>query len=163
MDKKSAKDLASGGQVLPTVVQSFWKGEGVGLLWRTNSAGANAAQWRASFVSTERAGDTGCAAQPQCSCRQQRWAGTAGSARPPAAKHPCAPAGPIAACPIPAEFDLEGLRSKLDEQGLAVATAQEGSVKSRRALADRTKGERGGEPAALPFLPVIIEAVVKAA
>ena len=40
----------------------------------------------------------------------------------------------------PAEFDLEGLRSKLDEQGLAVAAAQEASVKSRKGLADRTKG-----------------------
>lgn len=39
-----------------------------------------------------------------------------------------------------AEFDLEGLRSKLDEQGLAVANAQEASVRSRKALADRTKG-----------------------
>ena len=39
-----------------------------------------------------------------------------------------------------AEFDLEGLRAQLDEQGLAVATAQEASVRSRKALADRTKG-----------------------
>lgn len=45
-----------------------------------------------------------------------------------------------AASPSPAEFDLEGLRSKLDEQGLAVANAQEASVKSRRVLAERTKG-----------------------
>lgn len=37
------------------------------------------------------------------------------------------------------EFDLEGLRTKLDEQGLAVATAQEASVRSRKALAERTK------------------------
>ena len=42
----------------------------------------------------------------------------------------------------PAEFDLEGLRTQLDEQGLAVATAQEASVRSRKALADRTKGGR---------------------
>ncbi|EFN56705.1 hypothetical protein CHLNCDRAFT_144082 [Chlorella variabilis] len=40
------------------------------------------------------------------------------------------------------EFDLEGLRSKLDEQGLAVANAQEASVKSRRVLAERTKDFR---------------------
>ncbi|PSC73915.1 Transcription factor CCAAT displacement CDP1 [Micractinium conductrix] len=63
MDRqRSVKDLASAGEVLPTVVQSFWK-----------------------------------------------------------------------------EFDLEGLRGRLDEQGMAVATAQEGSVKSRKALAERTK------------------------
>ncbi|PRW51060.1 CASP-like [Chlorella sorokiniana] len=42
------------------------------------------------------------------------------------------------------EFDLEGLRSQLDEQGLAVATAQEASVRSRKALADRTKEFRRG-------------------
>lgn len=43
--------------------------------------------------------------------------------------------------PALAEFDLEGLRSRLDEQGLAVATAQEGSVRSRKTLAERTKGK----------------------
>ncbi|KAI7841244.1 hypothetical protein COHA_005081 [Chlorella ohadii] len=42
------------------------------------------------------------------------------------------------------EFDLEGLRAQLDEQGLAVATAQEASVRSRKALADRTKDFRRG-------------------
>lgn len=47
---------------------------------------------------------------------------------------------PLPSTPPLAEFDLEGLRSRLDEQGLAVATAQEASVKSRKALADRTKG-----------------------
>ncbi|KAL4425119.1 hypothetical protein ABPG77_008224 [Micractinium sp. CCAP 211/92] len=40
------------------------------------------------------------------------------------------------------DFDLEGLRTKLDEQGLAVATAQEASVRSRKALAERTKDFR---------------------
>ncbi|KAI3427262.1 hypothetical protein D9Q98_007195 [Chlorella vulgaris] len=40
------------------------------------------------------------------------------------------------------EFDLEGLRSKLDEQGLSVANAQEASVASRRVLAERTKDFR---------------------
>jgi homeobox protein cut-like len=40
------------------------------------------------------------------------------------------------------EFDLEGLRAKLDEQGLAVAAAQEASVRSRKLLADRTKDFR---------------------
>ena len=48
---------------------------------------------------------------------------------------------PPAPPPLLAEFDLEGLRSRLDEQGLAVATAQEGSVRSRKTLAERTKGE----------------------
>lgn len=67
--KRSVKDLASAGEVLPTVVQSFWK-----------------------------------------------------------------------------EFDLEGLRSTLDEQGLAVATAQEASVKARKGLAERTKDFRRHAP-----------------
>ncbi|KAL4853646.1 hypothetical protein ACK3TF_005368 [Chlorella vulgaris] len=40
------------------------------------------------------------------------------------------------------EFDLESLRSKLDEQGLSVANAQEASVASRRVLAERTKDFR---------------------
>lgn len=44
--------------------------------------------------------------------------------------------------PLLAEFDLEGLRSKLDEQGLSVANAQEASVASRRVLAERTKDFR---------------------
>lgn len=65
---------------------------------------------------------------------------------------PPPPAGAAAATPplappsLDAEFDLEGLRAQLDEQGLAVATAQEASVRSRKALADRTKGGKGVPP-----------------
>eukprot|EP00873_Tetraselmis_striata_P029350 jgi/Tetstr1/449614/TSEL_036701.t1 len=37
------------------------------------------------------------------------------------------------------EFDLEGLRSKLDEEGMAIAENQEASVKKRRELAEVTR------------------------
>jgi hypothetical protein len=40
-----------------------------------------------------------------------------------------------------AEFDLETLRGKLDENGLAIAEKQEASVNSRKQLAERTKGQ----------------------
>lgn len=39
-----------------------------------------------------------------------------------------------------ADFDLEGLKNRLDEQGLAVAENQELSLKSRRKLAETTRG-----------------------
>ena len=38
-----------------------------------------------------------------------------------------------------AEFDLDAVRAKLDEQGMTVAGNQEASLKSRRQLADVTK------------------------
>ena len=38
-----------------------------------------------------------------------------------------------------ADFDLEAVRAKLDEQGMAIAANQEASIKSRRKLADVTK------------------------
>lgn len=47
---------------------------------------------------------------------------------------------PTAVCSYWKEFDLESLRGSLDEQGLKVAENQEGSVKTRKALAERTKG-----------------------
>jgi hypothetical protein len=40
-----------------------------------------------------------------------------------------------------AEFDLETLRSSLDEKGLAIAQSQETSMKSRKQLAEKTKGK----------------------
>ncbi|GAB4818452.1 hypothetical protein N2152v2_005498 [Parachlorella kessleri] len=40
------------------------------------------------------------------------------------------------------EFDLDTLRGKLDEQGLAIAESQEASVKNRRKLAESTKDFR---------------------
>lgn len=39
-----------------------------------------------------------------------------------------------------AEFDLETLRSNLDEKGLAIAESQEMSMKSRKQLSEKTKG-----------------------
>ena len=39
-----------------------------------------------------------------------------------------------------AEFDLETLRSSLDEKGLAIAESQETSMKSRKQLSEKTKG-----------------------
>ena len=41
-----------------------------------------------------------------------------------------------------ADFELEELRGKLDEQGLAIAEKQEASVNSRKKLAETTKGGR---------------------
>ena len=41
----------------------------------------------------------------------------------------------------PAEFELDGVRSKLDEEGLGIASHQEASVRQRRLLADATKGK----------------------
>ena len=50
----------------------------------------------------------------------------------------------LAACPeicsLSAEFDLDVLRSRLDEDGMAIAERQEESFKQRRTLADATKG-----------------------
>lgn len=43
-------------------------------------------------------------------------------------------------------FDLEGLRSSLDERGLAIAAHQDSSVACRKALAERTKEFRKGVP-----------------
>eukprot|EP00884_Botryococcus_braunii_P002856 jgi/Botrbrau1/12571/Bobra.0169s0105.1 len=45
------------------------------------------------------------------------------------------------------DFDLEGLKNRLDEQGLAVAENQELSVKSRRKLAETTRDFKRGAPA----------------
>jgi len=39
-----------------------------------------------------------------------------------------------------AEFDLDTLRTSLDEKGLEIAANQDGSLKSRKRLADFTKG-----------------------
>ena len=50
----------------------------------------------------------------------------------------------------PADLDLDGLKRKLDAQGMALAQAQEASLKSRKQLAENTKGMRacrgGREP-----------------
>lgn len=42
--------------------------------------------------------------------------------------------------PLLADFDLDGLRSTLDEKGLAIAATQDQSLKSRKQLAESTKG-----------------------
>ena len=39
-----------------------------------------------------------------------------------------------------AEFELDSFRQKMDEQGMAVAENQESSLKSRRKLAETTRG-----------------------
>ena len=39
------------------------------------------------------------------------------------------------------DFELDNFRQKMDEQGLAVAENQENSLKSRRRLAETTRGE----------------------
>jgi len=39
-----------------------------------------------------------------------------------------------------ADFDLDTLRTSLDEKGLEIAANQDGSLKSRKRLADFTKG-----------------------
>lgn len=47
----------------------------------------------------------------------------------------------------PADLDLDGLKRKLDAQGMALAQAQEASLKNRKQLAENTKGThvcRGG-------------------
>ncbi len=44
-----------------------------------------------------------------------------------------------------AEFDLDTLRGKLDEQGLAIAESQEASMKNRKKLAESTKGDLNPE------------------
>ena len=41
--------------------------------------------------------------------------------------------------PLPVGFGLDAYRKDLDDRGLAVAAAQEASIKSRRQLADITK------------------------
>ena len=43
-------------------------------------------------------------------------------------------------CCIDAEFSLETFRHKLDEQGMSIAENQEQSVKSRKRLAETTRG-----------------------
>jgi len=40
-----------------------------------------------------------------------------------------------------AEFELDSFRQKMDEQGMAVAENQESSLKSRRRLAETTRGD----------------------
>ena len=41
---------------------------------------------------------------------------------------------------VHAEFELDSFRQKMDEQGMAVAENQESSLKSRRKLAETTRG-----------------------
>ena len=43
-------------------------------------------------------------------------------------------------CSFWKEFELDSVRSKLDEEGLGIASHQEASVKHRRQLAEATKG-----------------------
>lgn len=45
-----------------------------------------------------------------------------------------------------AEFDLDGLRTQLDGQAMALAEAQEASLRSRKELAGNTKGMGVGRP-----------------
>ena len=40
-----------------------------------------------------------------------------------------------------AEFEMDSFRQKMDEQGMAVAENQESSLKSRRRLAETTRGD----------------------
>lgn len=49
---------------------------------------------------------------------------------------------PLSLVPVTqlAELDLDGLKSKLDGQGMALAQAQETSLQSRKQLAESTKG-----------------------
>lgn len=47
-----------------------------------------------------------------------------------------------AECAKCAAFGLDSYRKDLDDRGLAIAAAQEASLKGRRQLADLTKGER---------------------
>lgn len=44
-------------------------------------------------------------------------------------------------CTLSADFDLDSLRTRLDEDGLAIAERQEESSKQRRTLAEATKGK----------------------
>lgn len=44
-------------------------------------------------------------------------------------------------CTLHAEFELDSFRQKMDEQGMAVAENQESSLKSRRRLAETTRGD----------------------
>lgn len=133
MDRKAVADIAAEAvEVLPAVCSAFWKG-----------ARPAVALYRLLVGCTRR-------------CDGRRAARRAPLPRrlppeppppPPAGCRspcclPCFPRARLSPLPPP-EFDLEGLRSQLDEQGLAVATAQEASVRSRKALADRTKGEWG--------------------
>lgn len=56
-------------------------------------------------------------------------------------------------------MDLEGLRSKLDEQGLGIAERQDAARKSRAALAERTKEfRRGGAPEAVKAVGPLLKA-----
>lgn len=45
------------------------------------------------------------------------------------------------ACTVRADFELDSFRQKMDEQGMAVAENQESSLKSRRRLAETTRGD----------------------
>jgi len=130
-------DLTGGEpEVLPTVVQAYWKGESGGCLdarARRSPLLASPAAAAAPRAATA-AATASFAASPRVLPLIDKWRG---DRKPRCALHErrneCA-----SRCN--AEFDLEGLRVQLDEQGLAVATAQEASVRSRKALADRTKG-----------------------
>ena len=46
------------------------------------------------------------------------------------------------------DFDLESQRAKLDDNGMQIASKQEASLKSRKKLADATKGPATQRPAA---------------
>jgi len=56
----------------------------------------------------------------------------------------------MSSVPANTEFDLETMRGKLDEKGMSIAEYQELSVKSRKHLAEKTKGE--GNAATTPVL-----------
>lgn len=43
-------------------------------------------------------------------------------------------------CPVNTDFSLEAFRHRLDEQGMSIAENQEQSVKSRKKLAETTRG-----------------------
>ncbi len=58
-------------------------------------------------------------------------------------------------CTLHAEFELDSFRQKMDEQGMAVAENQESSLKSRRRLAETTRGD------ALHFLRSEIQQVLR--
>ena len=57
----------------------------------------------------------------------------------------------------PADFELEAFRQQLDEQGLAIADAQESSLKSRRRLADSVRDVKKRHPE----VPKEVAAVMK--
>lgn len=55
--------------------------------------------------------------------------------------------------PFRADFQLEIFRKELDQQGLQVAEQQETSLKSRKKLAEATKGRKRRIDASKPLLP----------